>query len=84
MQPINSSMTAGRNPAGERDDDAAYYAKRAVIERQHASGAANEVVAIVHRNLACRYAALAAECSRKAPSEEGSRQLRVVRGDATD
>lgn len=61
MQTNYSGARPGWNPAGRRIDEAAYYAERAAVERQHAISAANEVVAIVHRNLACRYAAIAAE-----------------------
>ena len=42
-------------------DDATYDAQRAAHEREHAMGAANEVIASVHESQAFRYAARAAE-----------------------
>jgi hypothetical protein len=41
--------------------DAAFYARQADRERQHATSAANEVIASVHESLAFSYAARAAE-----------------------
>ena len=76
MEAKYSGVDPGWRPANERHDDAAYYAKRAAIEREHARSAANEVVAVVHRNLACKYAALAVERARTAPPE-----ARVAKGD---
>lgn len=83
MQTKYSSAASGWNSASELDD-AAYYEKRADIELQHARNAANEIVAIVHRNLACRYAALAVEQARTASSVKGNGPLRLVRGNDVD
>lgn len=43
--------------------NAAYFARRAQVEREQAINSTNEVVAAVHEKLACRYAALATELS---------------------
>jgi hypothetical protein len=41
----------------------AHYSQRAVVEREHALSACNEVIAGVHEKLACRYAAVATQLS---------------------
>ena len=51
--------------------NAAYYARRAEVEREQAVNSTNEVVAAVHEKLACRYAALATELSAETGALHG-------------